>query len=460
VKHDNSILNGIRPDGTYAYPHPDDEEVGRWFKPVEPPPGSSLRGLDRSVNADDLASAGWAVVYAPGAKERLEPLLRDILDRRKDQAGDLYKEITLYPNESCDYFLERFGANTGNADPQQLPYYLLLVGNPKDIPFTFQGRLDQIYAVGRLHFDQDEHYQAYAEAVRKAEASPQTKSQRRVTLFGVLNGEDGATQRTTNGLIKPLADDLERYVQKNPGWQIDRIVGPNATRETLAELLTGPETPDLLFTASHGMVFSPNEPHQADLQGALLCSDWPGPGNPVTRELYLAAEDLQIKGRPLAGAVTFHLACHSGGTPTWDSFYEPGNGTRQRLAGKPFVAALPQRLLGEAGALAVIAHADRAWTTSFDWAPQDEEPNPRIFRETIFPLLWGYRVGDATESLGVLYGQLATHVKERWELERSLALTRARTDPARTARLWRASNDIRSFVVFGDPAVRVGGKAG
>jgi len=454
------VLNGIRPDGTYAYPRPDDAAVARWLEPTRPLPKSNLRGTARGIDADDLSSAGWAVVYPPGEKARLEPLLRHLLDLRRDQAGDLYQEIVLHPKEDCDLFLERLGANTGKAEPHQLPYYLLLVGSPRDIPFSFQGRLDQTYAVGRLHFDRDEHYRAYATAVRKAETDPPSRSARRITLFGALNGGDSATERTTNRLIAPLADALESSLKKLPGWQVERVTGANATRETLAGLLTGHETPDLLFTASHGMVFEPDDPRQTTLQGALLCSDWPGPGHQLTRESYLAAEDLRIEGHPLQGAVTFHLACHSGGTPMWDSFHQPGARLQQRLTRKPFVAALPQRLLGEAGALAVIAHADRAWTTSFDWTPSDEEPNPRIFQETIVPLLDGCRVGDATESLGEFYSQLAGHVMERRNLELLPTRTRARTDPARTARLWRASNDIRSFVVFGDPAVRVGGNAG
>lgn len=451
-------LNGIRPDGRYAYPIPDDAEIAQWFVPPEPPPRSKLRAPERGIAAGDLAEAGWAVVYPAGGRVRYEPLLRELLELREEQAGDLYQSIDLYPKESCDYFLERLRANLGHADPQRLPYYVLLVGSPREIPFEFQGQLDQVYAVGRLHFEADEHYEAYAGSVRDAERQPPRKPRRRITLFGALNGDDPATLRTTERLLEPLAAEVERSVGGRNDWGLERIVGPAARRDTLADLMTGTDAPDLLFTAGHGMVFDPGDPEQLALQGALLCSDWAGPGHPVERQHYLAAEDLAIQGRPLHGSIAFHLACHSGGTPAWDSFAPPGTGERRRLAQRPFVSALPQRLLAEAGALAVVAHVDRAWTTSFDWNPSDDEPDARVFRNTILPLVDGCRVGDATESLGSLYGVLASRVKEH--LERSRVLGPTGPDPARSARLWRATNDIRSFVVFGDPAVRLGGGRG
>ena len=448
-----SVLNGVREDGSYAYGWPDDDQIAHWLEPPAPPPKSRFRAPARGVDPDDLASAGWAVIYAPGKRAQCEPALRPLLERRQDEAGDLYQAIELYPNESCDYFLERHRANMGNADPHRLPYYLLLVGDPEEIPFQFQGQLDQVFAVGRLHFDCPRHYSAYARAVRESELATAPKPRRRIAVFGALNKGDDATRRTTERLIEPLAFEIERRLKGRVGWQLEKIVGAAATREALAGVLSRADAPDLVFTASHGMVFDPSDSRQSKLQGALLCSDWQGPDHPATRECYLAAEDLALGNRPLLGAITFHLACHSGGTPEWDSFQEPGTGDRRRLAPEPFVSALAQRLLGDGGASAVVAHADRAWTTSFDWDPLEEEPDPKAFLDTILPLVDGCRVGDATESFGSLYGLLAAQLMER----RGLACSRERKDPARESRLWRATNDIRSFVVYGDPAVRLRG---
>lgn len=465
MSHGETVLNGIRPDGSYAYTRPDDAEIAERIDPAKFIPPSGLRHLPFDVKPESLASAGWAVIYPPGEKPRYEPLLRDLLDLRRDQAGeDLFQSITLEPKETCDYFLKRFRSTAGTIDPEKLPYYLLLVGDPSEISFELQGRLDQSYAVGRLCFDRDEDYRTYAAAVREVEKNPLRKPMRRITLFGARNGDDIATGRTTDRLIAPLAEEIEKRLRLHPGWRLEQIVGPEARRDALADLMTGDDPPDVLFTASHGMVFPMDDPRQKKLQGALLCSDWNGRERPVPRDHYLAAEDLQLKGRPLRGSITFHLACHGGGTPEWDTFAQAEGQPPRRLTDRPFVAALPKRLLADGGALAVISHADRAWTTSFDWDPEDENPDPQVFWNTLLPLLHGLPVGFATESLGASYGMFAANTKEHRDRMLSaplgrVPLGRAPADPRRAARLWRATNDIRGFVLYGDPAVRVGGWA-
>ena len=115
----------------------------------------SLRTRGRGLaigDATDLADSGWAVIFArddPRAADiRLK--LKALLDHRRAQAGrkyDIYYreisgELGYAPGESKQQFLSRLNVGPGAAQPQRLPYYLLLVGDPESIPYELQYQLD------------------------------------------------------------------------------------------------------------------------------------------------------------------------------------------------------------------------------------------------------------------------------------------------------------------------------
>ncbi|MCP4663846.1 MAG: hypothetical protein GY856_51335, partial [bacterium] len=199
----------------------------------------------------------------------------------------------------------------------------------------------------------------------------------------------------------------------------------------------------------------PHERLRSD-QGALLCQDWPGPqawSGPIAREHYFAARDLPEEA-DLNGLLVFHFACYSAGTPEHDSYYRAKLGRPEQIAGSAFVSRLGQRLLGHprGGALAVLGHVDRAWTTSFSWTGE-ETGEIQVFESTLKPLLDGHRVGFATEYLNQRYAEVSVHLSNLLEdRERRLSPDKSRLD-----RIYRANNDARNFVLLGDPAVRVPG---
>lgn len=418
------------------------------------------RGARFGVDFRDLRSAGWAVLFPrdgdPAVRQALAPLLA--LRRRQAEArrAGLYRELHgeegYRPGETADDLLVRHGVGPGVADPGKLPYYLLLVGGPEEIPFEVQLQLDVQYGVGRIGFDSPDDYARYAESVVVAEEGGLRRPPR-LALWGPANPNDGSTALSSQHLVGGLARALtaEDGGGGIPGWTVESWSGEEATKERLSRLLGGPETPALLFTASHGLGFSCGHPQQRDAQGALLCQEWPGPGTGrVSREQCFVAGDLGSDAR-VAGLISFHFACYGGGTPEQDEFSHRAGWLPRRLTPRPFVARLPQRLAAHpsGGALAVVGHLERAWSFSFEWRHLTDQIV--AFESALEALMAGWPVGAAMEFFGQRCGDLAMKLLAALQLkERGQGHS-----PAAVLGLWTALNDARSYAVFGDPAVRL-----
>lgn len=404
----------------------------------------------------DLAASGWGAVFPRAGDPAVREALRPLLEHRRAGAAavreDRYRELELRPGEDLDAFLVRHGRGPGPVHPDRMPYYLLLVGDPAAIPFSIQTGLDVQHAVGRVCFETPEEYERYARAVVASESGAESGGgarDRLVDLFAPRNADDRAMEMSSDHLIAPLAERLEGTLS---GWRLRRTLGERATRQALLDLLSGRDLkPALLFTASHGLGFPLGHPEQLERQGALLCQDWPGPSawkEPIPPEWSFAAADLP-EGADVAGLVAFFFACHGAGTPELDDFAHRNDWQPRRIAPRDFMARLPQRLL-ERGALAVVGHLERAWSTSFLWGDTSQVD---VFESTLKLLLEGWPVGAAMEYLNQRYAELATRLAA--VLRRAFAGDSV--DARVVSRLWTAHNDARGYVVVGDPAVRVRG---
>lgn len=309
-------------------------------------------GPRSGVDAGKLEEAGWGIILAAGADAAVKDALKELLDLRKAQAGKYYYEFDGYkgyrPGESHLDFLGRQGMGPGPADPKKVPYYLLLVGDPEEIPFAFQYQLDVQYAVGRLWFDTIEEYARYARSVVTAEKG-QVSLPRLAVFFGVSNLDDKATRLSATQLVEPLGQAVPSLLKEGqPAWDVQTFLAGDATKGRLARLLGGDETPALLFTASHGMGFPIGDPRQLSDQGALLCQDWPGPRaweKPIPREHYFSAGDV-APDASLLGLIAMHFACYGAGCPRFDDFGHLTSKEPPEIAPKSFLANLPRKLLG------------------------------------------------------------------------------------------------------------------
>ncbi len=417
-------------------------------------------GLREGLDPTDLAQAGWGVIFPQNLQSNelaaLKEALRPLLEYRQEQAAQnqahFYKECSgdlgYQVNQSKSDFLKIHGRGAGPADPDKLPYYLLIVGDPETIPYSFQYQLDVQYAVGRIHFDALEDYYRYATSVVEAEKR-NLQLPRQAMFFGAANQDDRATQLSAENLIQPLTD----YISKEqPGWQVLTQLKDEAYKAHLDQLLHADQAPALLFTASHGMSFPNGDPRQMPHQGALLCQDWPGPRahrGPIPEDFYYSGDDLGSDANVL-GTLAFFFACYGAGTPKMDDFYRKAYVDRKSIAPRAFLSHLPQHMLAhpQGGALAVVGHVERAWGYSFFWDGVGQELV--TFESTLTRLLEGHPLGSALEYFNSRYAELASDLTS--EIDET---TEEIQNTVKIAGLWTASNDARNYMIIGDPAVKL-----
>ena len=121
------------------------------------------------------------------------------------------------------------------------------------------------------------------------------------------------------------------------------------------------------------------------------------------------------------------------------------------IAGRPFGAKLPKRLLSHpaGSALAVVGHVERAWGYSI--VTPTAGPQLLPFANAIGGILSGIPVGHAVKDFNERYAILSTELSGLLE-EIGLG---AKVPDDQLAQAWVERNDAQNYVVLGDPAVRL-----
>lgn len=416
-------------------------------------------GVGEGIEIANLAQAGWGVIFPanlPGDQvAALKDALQPLLDLRREQASRtnpyFYREfigpeLGYRTGESKNDFLKRFGRGPGAANPALgVPYYLLIVGSPEEIPFVFQYQLDVQYGVGRIHFDQVEDYAAYAQSVVRAEK--QIITRRKCTAF-FGTSHDFPTGLSSCNLVSPLA---EKISSEHADWEIRLLSPSQSTKAALSGLMGSVETPAILFTASHGLAFNLDDPHLISHTGSLLCQDVINhQGGPLPEQYYFSADDVPANA-DIAGMLAFFFACYGGGSPRIDNFYRDTLGQERIIAPYAFLSHLPLKLLAHprGGALGVFAHVDRAWAYSFVWDDNLVLTDIETFRSILSALLSGKPAGAASDYFGTRYGEISTMLND--ELNENTGEHKE----DKIAWWWISNHDTRNYTFIGDPAVRV-----
>jgi hypothetical protein len=436
--------------------------------PISPDPPAARktrsRGVDPSVvdNPNELSEAGWCLLLPSDADPAIGEALQPLIDLRRSQVGNdqLFQVFEgprgVAPKQSAAAWAT--GRNVSLSAPvnplKGVPYYMLIAGPPSRISFDFQAQLDLGWAVGRLAFDNVEDYASYAQKVVEYEKGNAPKRKKRTAVWVPRNPLDVATPLLAGSIVPEFLGELTPGtppIGKARGFELSTFVGDGqATKARLLDIIRGNRDvgpPALLFTGSHGVEWSIDDPVvQRERQGAIVTQEWTR-GKPLEEAHYFAASDVPADAQ-VHGMIMFLFACFGGGCPDLDTYYFTNDGARIPLAREPMVARLPQALLSR-GALAVIAHVDRAFSYAFEDVMGT--PQAQLLRSPLELLAKGRRVGLAAEPLNLHWSALAAQL--------GMALGgNAPGAPPRgplIANLFIARDDARNYTVLGDPAVRL-----
>ncbi len=470
------VFNGINGEtGEYLTQPMDLDELVRVAMGEQPKPGlaeilaaiwrkisTPFMGLPLGVDPKDPSQSGWGIVFLQGEDPAVKTALQKLIDHRRQKINNdsIVKVLDYAPGEEYEGWLARYNVAPGSIVPTSVPFYLLLVGDPKLMPFDFSQLLDAEYAVGRLHFDTPAEYEAYVDSLIAYENGTSVPNAREVVFFSPRHSFDAATQMSADSLVNPLADGIPAAngqpaapgVAQHWGYTRCKLWGDDATRQALLDVICPPaqqQPPALLFTASHGMGFPASSTQQKATQGALLCQDWPGFGT-IAPTHYFSAADVPAGAR-VNGMVMFHFACYGGGTPEYDQFFHVANQPTPQLANAPFIAALPKTWLTHpgGGALAVIGHVERAWGYSII-APEAGQ-QIQSFQNAVGMILTGHPLGYALKDFNERFSYLSNKLTRLLNQQR-ITHTLDNDDYVTT---WVQRNDAEGYVLLGDPAARV-----
>ncbi len=412
----------------------------------------------RSPDLNNPLEVKWALLLPPRSQETeaiaaaLEPLV-------KHRQGQIIYSPTIIKSSPpdvwiCDHYSQI------NEDVR--PYYVLLAGSVQEIPFRFQYNLDVIAAVGRLAFEKIEDYAVYAKKVVDFETREKASVARHAVVFATEhapNVDDGATFLSRHFMADPLVE-----MMQNQGFKVSYLAGEEVDREATLENLKATLgsridglSPALVYTTTHGLGWpGKDEKMRRQMQGALVCQDYDGNSGVFSADLVPEAPFLH-------GSIVFTFACYGAGTPERSDFFHWQRDPRL-LECRPtsdFVAALPTKMLAHPqGPLAFLGHIDPSWGYSFV-GPQDNTDykswGSRMgpFREAVKLLLGGASIGYAVKGINATYAVMSVSlvgIEDQFRADPS----NAEKTPWRgqLVNKWMTVNDMKNFVVLGDPAVK------
>jgi hypothetical protein len=343
------------------------------------------------------------------------------------------------------------------------PGYVLIVASPDAVPFHFQAMLDCVANVGRLDFDSLDDLQTYAEKVLRLEQAREPVVEREALLFATDESRLDPTHFSHLYMARPLAD----HIQGHLGARVTSIFGAEATKGNLRERFRTCRSA-LVYTASHGVQMRDEALDvQRRFNGAICCQR----AGRLDADTWFGGDDVPMieHGLPLSkiepfleGAAFFQFGCFGYGTPEDSDYAHWLEGSPRRHAEKPFVAALPKRLLAHPrGPILFMGHVDLAFLLGFT-DPQAPVPRNRRWSERLAPfqgaiqqLLGADPGGLAMEQMNERYVMANVYLSFMYDQQRHAQSTWSEEELSQLVDNWIYRGDAQNYMVFGDPAAHL-----
>lgn len=400
---------------------------------------------------------GWGLVLADNAAvseadraagvDAPEPI-RELLKARpgapvfRYRPGAAQTTLTRYFANRPAQQVQIVGAGARGIAPGRLPYYLLIYGSPRNVPWSLQYVLNQSCFVGRLHLE-GEALEHYVTALLAGWADAASRSDQPV-VWAVDHGPDDITWLMRHVIAEPVFAKLAGDSQIGSG--ATKLADAEATLDRLSGALRD-RRPAFVLTTSHGMT-APLDDLPA--MAAQL-------GLPVDVE-HRVLDVAQLLGawQP-DGAIWYSHACCSAGSDTrtrYAGLVTPGSSVDRVLHGVASVGArvapLPTALLGASRPLrAFVGHVE----PTFDWTLRAPATG-QVLTATLVKALYGGLFRMRPETIGMALDRCFDHVGELLAqyyqalVDVNAGVAGAEVEATRTQ---LTALDRQSFVILGDP---------
>jgi hypothetical protein len=444
-----------------------------------PPPDKVPRGVDAhrldepDREPNDLSRQRWGVI-APegpagdGALAAIAPLVR----MREEEQGAKAFVYRVPPAMSLEDAArwKNHVLRDARVPQSERPRYLLILGDLDQVSVELSHVLANGSFVGRARFAALDDYAKYAQKVVRWARTPSDADRADALFYAADDGTD-ATIQGRSKLVDPAADMAQTGGgQRRFPANVVRPASVDRADEFLG-VVGATARPAVLLSMSHGLG-RPNRgwrsaDDQRRLQGALTIGSGGG------RDALLTADRVR-SGPFLPGGLWFCVACFGAGTPAKSAFY-PWLSELARLDGytqilaqviaslpadgePPFLAAMPQAALAnDDGPLGVIGHLDLTWTYSFvDPDRRTQSCAHRIFG-AVEAMARSSRAGVALDTLMRAYREVNDELVSGFQAQEEARVWKQpyQVDPRKRGNAFMLRNDLRGYVLLGDPAARL-----